>query len=262
MSEPVLSARDLHLTFGSKGLLGGGQYVQALKGVNVDVFPGEVVAIIGESGSGKTTLGKAITRLVKLDSGTVHFDGEDLLSLWGPSLLRVRRKIQMVFQNQSANLHPRMSVSQMLDESLRLHRPGLDRSERGALATELLARVNMSQSGRQRPSSLSGGEKRRIGLARILATEPKLVVADEPTSGLDAAIKLEIIDLLKALKADDMSYVLISHDLGLVQRIADRVLVMLNGEVVEELDIGDLKRGVLRHDYTKALLAAAELSDE
>ena len=153
-----------------------------------------------------------------------------------------------------------MSCSlQMMLESIKLHRPNLSAEGREALAKALLERVNLSGRAEQRPGSLSGGEKRRVGLARILATQPKLVVADEPTSGLDAAIKLEIIELLRGLKEADMAYLLISHDLGLVRRIADRILVMLKGQIIEEIDIECLRLGKASHPYTRRLLAAADL---
>ena len=198
---------------------------------DLDVFRGEILALIGESGSGKTTLGKVITRLTPIDAGTVEFDGQDLLGLSTGELLRARRDFQMVFQNQTANLHPKMSVDEMLDESIRLHQPQLDVESRAALRADLTQKVGLSGRGHQRPMSLSGGERRRVGLARILATRPKLIVADEPTSGLDAAI--EIIQLLSTLKDAGTTYLWISHDLGLVRRIADRVAVMLKGRIIE-----------------------------
>jgi ABC-type glutathione transport system ATPase component len=256
---PLLRATGLVKTFRSKSLFRGESETRALDDVSIDILPGEVVALIGESGSGKTTFGKAVTRLTPLDSGTVLFQGQSLLDLGPDDLLTARRSIQMLFQNQTANLHPRMTVSEMLDESLRLHRPELDAQQRQSQATDLLKKVGLSERFEQRPASLSGGERRRAGLARILATRPKLIVADEPTSGLDAAIKLQIIDLLKELKDASMTYLLISHDLGLVRRIADRVVVMLKGKVVEEVDAADFGRIDSHHPYTQLLLNAADL---
>ena len=153
-----------------------------------------------------------------------------------------------------------MTVQQMLDESLRLHRPELDADSRAAQISELLGRVGLSERADQRPDSLSGGERRRVGLARILATKPKLIVADEPTSGLDAAIKLQIIALLKDLKDAQLTYLLISHDLGLVRRIADRALVMLHGRIIEEVPASRL--GDPAHPYTQRLMRAAHLLDD
>ncbi len=256
---PLLQAAGLVKTFRTKSLFRGSSETRALDDVSIDIYRGEVVALIGESGSGKTTFGKAITRLTPLDEGTVTFQGRSLLDLSADDLLVARRSIQMLFQNQTANLHPRMTVAEMLDESLRLHRPELSVQERAAQSADLLARVGLSERAEQRPGSLSGGERRRAGLAWILATRPQLIVADEPTSGLDAAIKLQIIDLLKELKDASMTYLLISHDLGLVRRIADRVVVMLKGRVVEEVDAAKFGRTDTHHPYTQLLLSAADL---
>lgn len=262
MSEPLLlEAKGLVKRFRSGSLLRGGRAVRALDGVDFRIHAGEVVAVIGESGSGKTTLGKVLTRLTTVDQGQVRFDGRDLYALDRRALRVARRAFQMVFQNQRANLHPKMTVAQMLDESIRLHRPELEPTARLALADSLLQRVGLVGKAGQRPESLSGGERRRVGLARILATRPKLVVADEPTSGLDAAIKLQIIDLLRALKEDNLTYMLISHDLGLVRRIADRVVVMLKGRIIEEVPASGLGHPG-HHPYTERLMRAADLDAE
>lgn len=236
---------------------------RALDHVDLEVRRGEVLALIGESGSGKTTLGKVLLRLTSIDAGTVTFEGRDVFALGRRALREQRRAFQMVFQNQAANLHPRMTVREMLDESLRLHRPDLDAEGRRRRADELLARVGLTDRADQRPASLSGGERRRAGLARILATRPRLIVADEPTSGLDAAIKLQIIELLRTLKEGDLTYLLISHDLGLVRRIADRVAVMLKGRIIEECPVGALSEvEVFHHPYTVKLMRAADMLDE
>lgn len=259
---PILTARDLVKRFRSRSLLRGGQTTIALDHVSLDIHPGEVVALIGESGSGKTTLGKVVTRLTTVDEGRVLFEGEDLFALDRGTLRERRRRFQMVFQNQTANLHPKMSVREMLDESLRLHRPELEAEQRTSHADELLDRVGLLPRADQRPGSLSGGEKRRAGLARILATKPSLIVADEPTSGLDAAIKLQIIDLLKQLKSEKLTYLLISHDLGLVRRIADRVLVMLKGRIIEQVPAELLGVTEFHHPYTGRLMRAAEFAQD
>lgn len=260
MSAPLLSGRGIVKIFKAGSLLRGRGETRALDGVDLEIHEGEVVALIGESGSGKTTLGKIVLRLTGLTEGEVRFDGADLFGLSKRELRLKRRDFQMVFQNQRANLHPRMTVHQMIDESLRLHRPELDQAGREAQITALLERVGLAARSDQRPDSLSGGERRRVGLARILATRPKLVVADEPTSGLDAAIKLQIIALLKDLKEANLTYLLISHDLSLVRRIADRALVMLKGRIVEEVPASKL--GAPSHPYTQRLMRAAHLLDD
>lgn len=254
--QPILEAYSLCKTFRSRD----GSETVALDHVDLLLYPGEIAALIGESGSGKTTLGRAILRLLKLDQGRIVFDQIDLLSLKGSELRKARRLFQMIFQNQQANLHPKMSVAQMLDESLALHQPHLSLSERQEQANQLLHQVGLTSHHQRYLASLSGGEQRRVGLARILATSPKLIVADEPTSGLDAAIKLQIIDLLKSLKGQDLTYLLISHDLSLVRKIADRIIVMLRGRIIEEVSI-DLLDSVQHHPYTEKLLFAAELGD-
>ena len=257
MSKPLLSARNLHKVFRSPG----GKQTVAIDQVNLELYSGEVVALIGESGSGKTTLGRALLRLIALDQGQIEFFGQDVLTLKGARLRQARRQFQMVFQNQQANLHPRLSVTEMMEESLKLHHPEKDQQAREELMNELLAQVGLSTHHDRYLASLSGGEQRRVGLARILATSPKLVVADEPTSGLDAAIKLQTIELLKSLKKESLTYLLISHDLGLVQRIADRVLVMLRGRIIEEIPIADLGN-IKHHPYTQKLLEASHLGQK
>lgn len=259
MAGTILEAKSLSKIFKTESLFRSGESVLALDDVNFHVDSGEVVAVIGESGSGKTTLGKALCRLMSLDDGEITFLGEDLSKVDKTRLRDLRRSFQMVFQNQSANLHPKMTVERMLDESLSLHRPDLTAEQRQVHLMELASKVGLEDRLNQRPGSLSGGEKRRAGLARILATKPVLIVADEPTSGLDAAIKLQIIELLKGLRSDDLSYVIISHDLGLVRRIADRIVVMLHGRVIEEFSTQLLTTDVVHHPYTSRLMRASIL---
>ena len=262
-ADVLLEARGIVKCYRSKGTLRRRKETRALDGVDLTIRRGEIVALIGESGSGKTTLGKAILRLTTIDEGTVEFEGVDVFDLDRRALRAARRSFQMVFQNQAANLHPKMTVREMLDESIRLHVPGLDATGRNTQATELLERVGLTARANQRPGSLSGGERRRVGLARILATRPKFIVADEPTSGLDAAIKLQIIELLKSLKDDALTYLLISHDLGLVRRISRRVVVMLKGQVIEDIPVNRLaNREVFHHPYTEKLMRASDLLDE
>ena len=258
----LVEGRQIVKTFGGGGLLRRQEATRAIDCVDIDIRIGEVVALIGESGSGKTTLGKVLLRLTSLDSGQVRFDGADVFTASTLELRKLRRAFQMVFQNQSANLHPKMTVRQMMDESLRLHRPELDVAGRTAQANELLSRVGLSARAEQRPASLSGGERRRVGLARILATRPRLIVADEPTSGLDAAIKQQMVDLLKNLKDPELAYLLISHDLGLVRKISERVLVMLKGRIIEEVPSVALGKSKFHHPYTHKLMRAADLLED
>jgi ABC-type glutathione transport system ATPase component len=258
---PLVEARGVVKTYGG-GLFRRQGSTRALDDVDLDIGVGEVVALIGESGSGKTTLGKVLLRLTSVDSGRVTFEGQDVFAAGAGALRQMRRRFQMVFQNQAANLHPKMTVREMMDESIRLHRPELDDAGRTALTSTLLERVGLSARADQRPASLSGGEKRRVGLARILATKPRLIVADEPTSGLDAAIKQQTITLLKHLKDADLAYLLISHDLGLVRKISERVVVMLKGRIIEDVPVERLGVSGTHHPYTLRLMQAAELLED
>lgn len=258
----VIEARDLVKIYRGGGVLRAASETRALDHVDVSLKRGEIAALIGESGSGKTTLGKVLLRLTPVDEGAIEFNGADLRAADRRQLRALRREFQMVFQNQAANLHPKMTVWQMMDESLRLHRPELDAEGRKAQARILLDQVGLVDRGDQRPASLSGGERRRVGLARILATKPRLIVADEPTSGLDAAIKQQMIHLLEALKDPDTTYLLISHDLGLVRRISERVMVMLQGRIIEDVPGAELGKAQFHHPYTHRLIQASDLLDE
>lgn len=259
--EVILRCSNVTKKFKTGTLFRSKHETIALDSVNMEIYEGEIVALIGESGSGKSTLGKAVLRLIKIDSGKVFFLGKNLFELNPKELKDIRKEFQMIFQNQSANLHPKMSVVQMMNESIKLHMPELSFDERQNRVEELLEKVGLIHVKNQYLKSLSGGERRRVGLARILSTKPKLIIADEPTSGLDAAIKIQIIKLLQDLKQNSLTYLLISHDLSLVKKIADRVLVMLKGQIIEEISTSRLGK-VKHHPYTEKLLKAVELSED
>lgn len=261
-AEMVVRGRGLVKVFRGGGAFRARTETRALDGVDIELRRGEIAALIGESGSGKTTLGKVLLRLTSVDEGAIEFNGGDLLAADRRQLRQLRREFQMIFQNQAANLHPQMTVAQMMDESLRLHRPELSSDERKGQGMELLAQVGLTERAEARPASLSGGERRRVGLARILATRPRLIVADEPTSGLDAAIKQQMIHLLEELKDPETTYLLISHDLGLVRRISERVMVMLKGRIIEDVSGEQLGKAGLHHPYTHRLIQASDLLDE
>jgi len=253
---PILQAIDLEKTFSTRGLLGRAQDgFKALDKVNLSVGPGEVVGLVGESGSGKTTFGRAVTRLLDLDAGVVQFDGQDLYGIPTSQLRKKRRDFQMLFQNPASTLHPRMTVRQVLSESLRLHR-GLTGDELDAAIEDLLEKVQLPGRAGAYPGELSGGQQRRIGVARMLAAHPKFVVADEPTSGLDAVLKADIIDLLLEVRDSGVAYLIISHDLNVIQRACDRVAVMYRGRIVERLPAAAIEDD-FHHPYTRELFAAA-----
>jgi peptide/nickel transport system ATP-binding protein len=223
---------------------------------------GKTLAVVGESGSGKSTVARLILRAERPDPGaTIEFCGkdgvkEDVTGLTGPSLKAFRRRAQMVFQDPYAALSPRMSVQDILTEPLRIHGIGtpVERRERAAY---LMARVGLSTDFLARfPYAFSGGQRQRIAIARALALEPELLVCDEPTSALDVSVQAEVLELLAELREElGLSYLFISHDLAVVAQIADRVMVMRRGRVVEE-GAADCVFGDPRHPYTQALIAA------
>ena len=224
-------------------------------------MPGESVALVGESGSGKSTLGRAMARLVDIDSGAIRIDGEELTRLAGPALRRARAKVQMIFQDPYASLDPRFTVARTVAEPMIIHgiagrREALDRAE------ALLARVGLDVGmARRYPHEFSGGQRQRVAIARALAAEPRIVIADEPTSSLDVSIQAQLLDLLAELREEKgLALLFISHDLAVVRRVANRVAVMRAGRILE---FGPTQ-AVLeepRHVYTKALLSAVPLPD-
>jgi oligopeptide transport system ATP-binding protein len=231
-------------------------HVQAVNGVSLALRRGETLALVGESGCGKSTLGRLLLRLIEPTSGSVRFDGIDVSGLAPQALRALRRRMQMIFQDPFASLHPRLSVGRILAEPIELHLKLPSRVVRERVQ-ELLAVVGLAPYHAERyPHEFSGGQRQRIGIARALATRPELVVCDEPVSALDVSIQAHIINLLGDLKQEfGLSYIFIAHDLAVVRHIADRIAVMYLGEIVE---IGD-KRAVTaapRHPYTRALLSA------
>ncbi|MEM7048209.1 MAG: ABC transporter ATP-binding protein [Acidobacteriota bacterium] len=249
-AEIVAEARDLHHTY----RLPGGAEVKALDGIDLRLAAGSTQALVGESGSGKSTLARALVGLLRPDSGAVHFGGEDLRTWSGAELRRRRRQFQLVFQDPGGSLSPRVRVGKLLAEPLEIHR--LEASaERIA---ELLREVGLEPKlARRYPHQLSGGQRQRLAIARALACGPRLVVADEPVSGLDMSLRRQVLDLLAELqRTRGMTLVLVSHDLAMVARAADRVAVMQNGRVVEEGPTGEIFASP-KHPHTTALLAAS-----
>jgi peptide/nickel transport system ATP-binding protein len=237
-------------------------WVRAVDGVSFSVRAGETLALVGESGSGKTTTGRCILRLVEPTRGGVRFDGQDLLALSPAAMRRMRRHLQVIFQDPYGSLNPRMTVGSIVREPLDIHRIGSNRKERDAMADRLLERVGIDPSMRRRyPHEFSGGQRQRIGVARAIALRPKLIVADEPVSALDVSVQAQVINLLIDLQEEyHCAYLMIAHDLALVERIADRVAVMYLGRIVEVAETGELFRNAL-HPYTRALLQAIPVPD-
>ncbi len=261
--EPLVEVRRLSKHFPvDRGLLGrSNRVVRAVDGVSFDIFPRETFAVVGESGCGKTTLGRLTLRLIEATAGEIRFAGEDLTALSGEKLRRMRRRMQIVFQDPYASLDPRMRVADIVAEPLAAHGVG-SASERGDRVKELLRLVGMRADAMSRyPHEFSGGQRQRIGIARALALNPEFIVCDEPLSALDVSIQSQVINLLGDLQRTfDLTYLFITHDLSVVRRIGDRVCVMYLGKVVE---IGPTEEifASPRHPYTFFLLSAVPRPD-
>ncbi|MFC5749549.1 ABC transporter ATP-binding protein [Actinomadura rugatobispora] len=263
MSTPLLTARGLRKTFPTgRDLLGrpsGG--VRAVDGVDLDLAAGETVGVVGESGSGKTTVGRLVSRLAAPDAGRVELDGRDITRLRGRDLKRVRRDLQVIFQDPYGSLDPTKTVEHAVAEPLAVHRVG-SRAERSARVAGLLEQVALDPAmARRYPDELSGGQRQRVAIARAMALSPRVLVADEPTSALDLSTRSEILNLLLELQAGKgLATLLISHDFATVRHLTHRIVVMYLGRVVEEGDAAELVASPL-HPYTKALLSAVPEPD-
>jgi microcin C transport system ATP-binding protein len=232
-------------------------YVKAVDGVGLRIRGGQTVGVVGESGSGKTTLGLALLRLLRSE-GAIRFRDQDIQG-WSSRRLRpLRRDMQIVFQDPFGSLSPRMSVAQIIEEGLKLHRIGGDGQGRRRLVAKVLEEVGLDPESQDRyPHEFSGGQRQRISIARAMVLEPSFVVLDEPTSALDMSIQAQIVDLLRDLQARrGLAYMFISHDLRVVRALSDHVIVMRDGQVVEQGDAADIFERPT-HPYTRALMAAA-----
>ena len=252
--KPMVSVKDLAVEFGQ-----GAQRVRAVRGVSLDIAPGEALGLVGESGSGKSTLGRALIQLITASGGSVKFEGQELMGL-GPSRMRLlRRDMQMVFQDPSLN--PRQRVGDMLGEVLSTHKLHMGAS-RVARIHELLHMVGLkSEHASRYPHEFSGGQKQRLGIARALAAQPRFIVADEPLSALDMSIQAQIVNLLSDLRQRlGLTLLFISHDLDVVQYLCERVVVLYLGRVMEVAPTQALFDAPA-HPYTQALLGAAPIPD-
>ena len=237
-------------------------HVRAVDGVELRLYKGETLALVGESGCGKTTVGKCVIRLLDPTAGSVEFAELDLAQLGRRQMRPLRKRIQFVFQDPFSSLNPRMMVGETLIEAMETHRIGANRGERGERATALLARVGLDAEMVHRyPHEFSGGQRQRIALARALATEPDLMICDEATSALDVSVQAQILNLMKDLQSDlGLSYIFITHDLSVVEYLADRVSVMYLGRIIEEGTTEEIFRSA-KHPYTQALLSAVPTVD-
>jgi oligopeptide transport system ATP-binding protein len=235
--------------------------VRAVDGVSFDIAEGETLGLVGESGSGKSTTGYCVLQLLKPTSGSIRFEGTELTTLGREALRRMRREMQIVFQDPYSSLDPRMTVGGIVSEPLEVHGIGTRKSRRETVR-RLLDVVGFNPSFTNRyPHEFSGGQRQRIGIARALALSPKLIVCDEPVSALDVSIQAQILNLLKDLQRDfNLTYLFIAHDLAVVRSMSDRIAVMNKGALVE---IGPAEQVYTnpQDDYTKALLSAVPIPD-
>lgn len=251
-TETLVECQDLKVHFPVSGRL----VLRAVDGVSLRVQAKEIVGLVGESGSGKTTLGQTLTRLLKPSAGSIRFEGRDITALKAADLKALRRRMQLVFQDPYASLHPRMRVAEILAEPFRIHRLG-DRDSIEAAVAELLDQVGLDRRlGSRFPHELSGGQRQRVGIGRALALDPRFIVADEPVSALDVSVQAQILNLLRRLQRErELALLFISHDLSVVRYLCDRVLVMYLGQIVEQAPTKTLFAAPA-HPYSMALMSA------
>lgn len=262
MQQPILEVNNLKKYFDIRGGVFGKRIgeVKAVDDVSFSVNPGEILGIVGESGCGKSTTGKSILRLIEPTDGEVKFEGQDITKLNAESMRKLRRDMQIIFQDPYASLNPRHTVEKIISEPLLIH--GMNKQERKARVRELLEVVGLSSYHASRyPHQFSGGQRQRIGIARALANNPKLIICDEPVSALDVSVQSQILNLMEGLRDQfNLTYIFIAHDLSVVKHISDRVGVMYLGRLVELTDKDSLYDDP-KHPYTKALLSAVPLPD-
>jgi len=263
-APPLLSVQGLGVTYetGAQGFWGRPKSFKALEDISFDLRPGETLGLVGESGSGKTTTGRAVLRRIKASSGKIVFQGNDITHTKGEALRKLRRNMQLVFQDPYASLNPRMRVIDLVAEPLLVH--GLIRhvDEARDRITELLRIVGLPADAHDRfPHAFSGGQRQRIGIARALALQPEFIVADEPVSALDVSVRAQVVNLMQDLQRElGLSYLFIAHDLSVVRHISHRVAILYAGRMVEIADRDDLYDHPI-HPYTEALLSAVPVPD-
>lgn len=264
-TKPLLEVQDLvkHFTVESSSLFGKKtEFVRAVDGISLEVYPGETLGLVGESGCGKSTVARTILRLEKATSGQAYFDGRDIFGMSRVQLRKWRRRVQMIFQDPYGSLDPRGSVREIISEPWVVHSGIYPIEEHKERARDLMQQVGLDphHDGRY-PHQFSGGQRQRVGIARALALRPDLIICDEPVSALDVSVQSQVVSLLKKIQDEiGLAFIFISHDLALVRHISDRVAVMYMGQIVEigkEEDIYERST----HPYTQALLSSVPIPD-
>jgi oligopeptide transport system ATP-binding protein len=263
--EPILRVENLVKHFPlTQGILFKRHIgaVQAVDGVNFDLYPGETLGLVGESGCGKSTTARLLLRLEKATAGAAYYKGKDIFSIGKREMRAVRRNVQIVFQDPYASLNPRMTVGNIISEPWEIHSGVVAKKQRRNRVQELLEIVGLNPDHQNRyPHQFSGGQRQRIGVARALALNPEIVILDEPVSALDVSVQAQVVNLLESLQDEfSLSFIFIAHDLSVVRHISDRVAVMYLGKIVE---IGSQEQVYERptHPYTQALLSAVPVPD-
>ncbi|MFC6705340.1 ATP-binding cassette domain-containing protein [Flexivirga alba] len=258
MTEPLLSLANVSKTFRGRSAFRPAAETHAVQDVSLEVAPGETVALVGESGSGKSTLSRLALRLTDVTSGRIIFDGNDVTRVRGRGLRTLRRELSVVFQDPYTSLNPRQTVARIVSGPLRNH--GLPRDQKTLI--DLITSVGLEPEHLDRyPHQFSGGQRQRIGIARALATQPRMIIADEPVSALDVSIRAQILNLLGDLRDErGLALLVVSHDLAVVRGIADRVAVMQNGRLVESGPVEQIYADP-KDPYTRSLLAAVPVPD-
>ncbi len=253
----LLAVKGLYKSFHAGGPWGNGHITRAVDDVSFKIKEGETLAIVGESGSGKSTTARIVMRLLDVDAGSIVLMGTDITHLKGKHLRKMRKHMQMVFQDPFASLNPRMRIGETVGEGLRIHARDLNAKQRRERVVEVLGQCGTDAEVLDRyPHQFSGGQRQRIGIARALAVSPELLVLDEPASALDVSVQAQVLNLLTRLQQEQrLAYLFISHDLSVVKQVADRVAVMFAGRIVEQGHIEDVYT-YPKHPYTRALLDA------